>query len=846
MNSLRLKTLFFIFTWLTSSSILSQTKSEKIALRDVLQKIEQQFDVKFSYQDADINDVLVTNREQFGSLKQALNFLRKESSLDYRILDKRFIAISRVTILREVCGSIKDFNTNSGLEGASIEVIGTSLRTISDQNASFSFKEVPLDAQLRIKFLGYETINVPARRFAEREGCPIIFMISEIQRLDEVVLVNYLTQGINKEVDGTVAVYPQNFGILPGLSDPDILQTIQALPGVESIDETISNINIRGGTHDQNLILWDGIKMYHTGHFFGLISAFNPYLTEKIDVIKNGTSARFNDGVSSTIDIRTKNEVTSSFSGGAGFNLISADFYTQIPIAEKWSAQLSARRSVTDFLNTPTFNQYFERSFQDTEITEQGVNVDREVTGNENFFFHDYAAKLLFDASDKDELRLSFINVRNELSYEEFGLEEEDTRTSTLEQQNIALGGHWDRKWNENFTTSVFGYFTRYNIDAVNFDIRSGQRLEQNNEVLETGFKVHAELKLGDFLLLNSGYQFYEVGITNAVDINLPRFFETDKDVLDNHAFFTELSWKRNRTYIRGGVRLNYAEKFNRFIVEPRLNINHKLNNSLSANLQGEFKSQFTSQIIDLQEDFLGIDTRRWVLADENLIPIITSKQGAIGLDYNYKGWYISTNAFYKQVEGITTRSQGFLDQNQFQNAVGEYRVKGIEFLVNKQNNRFSTWFSYTLGKNDYTFETLVPSSFPNNADIRHSLSLAGTYTIRNLKLAVGFKWRSGRPFTLPDRDDPVNEGVVPSVINYEAPNAENLDDFLRTDISAIYDFQLSEDVQATLSASVLNVLDKENTINTYFRLTDTDERVQRVNSQSLGITPNLSFRIRF
>jgi hypothetical protein len=42
--------------------------------------------------------------------------------------------------------------------------------------------------------------------------------------------------------------------------DPDVLQSIQALPGVESTNESIANINVRGGTNDQNLMLWDNIK----------------------------------------------------------------------------------------------------------------------------------------------------------------------------------------------------------------------------------------------------------------------------------------------------------------------------------------------------------------------------------------------------------------------------------------------------------------------------------------------------------------------------------------------------------------------------------------------------------
>mgnify|MGYP003706989299 FL=1 len=92
------------------------------------------------------------------------------------------------------------------------------------------------------------------------------------QILEEITVSDFLTKGISIKPHGNTQIKPQGFGILPGLIEPDVLQTIQTLPGVESADERISNLNIRGGTNDQNLILWDGIKMYQSGHFFGLIS----------------------------------------------------------------------------------------------------------------------------------------------------------------------------------------------------------------------------------------------------------------------------------------------------------------------------------------------------------------------------------------------------------------------------------------------------------------------------------------------------------------------------------------------------------------------------------------------
>ena len=75
-------------------------------------------------------------------------------------------------------------------------------------------------------------------------------MTRDLQSLEEVVVTNYLTSGISKKLTNTVTIEPQKFGILPGLLEPDVLQTIQALPGVISVNELASDINIRGLTID--------------------------------------------------------------------------------------------------------------------------------------------------------------------------------------------------------------------------------------------------------------------------------------------------------------------------------------------------------------------------------------------------------------------------------------------------------------------------------------------------------------------------------------------------------------------------------------------------------------------
>jgi hypothetical protein len=665
------------------------------------------------------------------------------------------------------------------------------------------------------------------------------------QKLEEVVITNYLTKGISRKSDGKTTIKTEDFGILPGLIEPDILQTIQALPGILSVDETVSNINVRGGTHDQNLILWDGIKMYQSGHFFGLVSAFNPYLTTDINVSKNGTSVVYGDGVSSVIDMQQSNSLDQDFKAGAGFNLIHADGFAKVPLTKQAEIQISARRSLTDFIFTPTYDQYFQRVFQDSDFSNSQENTASIVSNNERFYFYDIAAKLLFDITDQDQIRFNFSTINNSLNYDQLAItDENESLTNTLEQNNFAAGIQYLKYWNSKVTTTAQFYISNYDLNSTNFDVINSQRQIQENEVNDLGIKINATNHIDDNLKLHGGYQFSEVIISNFENLNLPNFTSFVREVNRTHSIYGEAEFTSGdkNTYARIGVRTNYIEKFSEFFTEPRLSVSHKLSNNFRLEFLAEFKSQTTSQIIDLQNDFLGIEKRRWILSNNEDIPIIKSTQGAFGIHYNKNKLFISAEAFIKQVEGITSRSQGFQNQFQFVNDIGMYQIKGIDFLINKQFETFSTWLSYSYSNNDYTFDNLNNAkSFRNNLDIRHAVTFASTYSINNLNVALGFNWHSGKPTTLPSNIQNTNNNTI----EYQSPNSDNLGNYFRTDISTTYKLKFGNKLDASIGASIWNLFDRRNIINTYFASNENGEIVT-VDNLSLGITPNISFRVRF
>ncbi len=540
MEITRLKRFLFCFTILffVLSSGLGQ-ENDRVDLISYLLRLEQQFNVKFSFVDEDLTNIVVTPPPAT-ELPLILDALEEETQLRIEKLSERYYSVVRRTTV-DICGIVLDNFGGNTIPGASVEVLGSSLAIVTDMDGKFTLTNIPRDANLRIRFLGFKTQYVAASDLAGN-NCPSLLMAVNYQELQEVVVYQFLTTGLSRETDGSILLSTEDFGILPGLSEPDVLQTIQALPGIKSIDETVSDINIRGGTNDQNLILWDGIKMYQSGHFFGLISAFNPYLTEKVTVIKNGTSAQYGDGVSGIISMETRDQVQDRISGGGGFNLISGDLYGHVPLSDRIAIQFSGRRSVTDFLNTPTYNQFFDRAFQDTEV-KGGGGADDPIDREENFYFYDFTGKFLYDINDDHKLRVSAIYINNNLDYLESNENTGRSDQSLLDQTNFSFGGRLASRWTDRFSSQVNAYYTRYNLDAQNISGNGEQSLFQNNQVLESSLKVNTKYLLTDQVNIRNGYQFTEVGITNFTNVTQPPFLSNIKGVIRSHALFSEIQY---------------------------------------------------------------------------------------------------------------------------------------------------------------------------------------------------------------------------------------------------------------------------------------------------------------
>ena len=804
-----------------------------------LKKIETKYDVIFSYADNDVSKIVLEYSEKSKSLDEHLHYLKQKTPFRYVIQNEKKILIVPRSDLKTICISVNDKNTNEVVTNSWLKYNHNTYKADDSGHFYISTNEEKLRITLFADHFNSKKFTVDT---SLEKDCYTFKINSHFQVLDEVILTNFLTKGIEKIKSGGIEVNYEDFGSLPGLVEPDVLQTLQALPGITSRRESVSYLNVRGGTHDQNLFLWDGIKMYNTSHFFGMISAFNPYMTNKVSLVKNGTSSKYGGGVSSLINMKSSDDIADELKAELGLNLINIDAIIELPLNDDSSIQFSSRQSINTFWESPTYNQYFDKVFQNTQVTDFETPNS---TQNDEFNFYDASLNYKHHITDKDFLKVNLFYGEDEFALKRFDGEETSTKTrsSKLEQTTIAAGIKYEKKWSESIRSQLHLYTSNYNQNAFNNDLINLQNLKQINEVREQGVKLNLQTKLNSIFALESGYQLNETGILNSQDINDPEFFrETQNSILTN-SIYSQINYesKNDELNLNMGGRINHYSKFDDILFEPRFNMSYQFINDLYLEILAEQKSQVTSQIVNLQTDFLGVENRRWVLSIPENRPIIESDQISAGLSLVKESWFINAEAYFKNVNGITTQSQSFQNQFEFSDTHGSYEIKGVDFLINKNFDPLSGWVSYSLSENTYRFEALTPTSFHNNLDIKHVVSLGLSYERNGLKISTGFNWHSGAPTTIPTDE----QELLPQQIQFQTPNSNRLEDYFRLDLSSTYEFSLFKNTQALTGISFWNLLGNSNVYNQFYSIGDNDN-IHRFHQNGLGFTPNLVFRVYF
>ena len=822
--------------------------SHTVKLADYLLELEQVYDVKFSYRPEDVEGQNLNLNQEIEGLGAHLDYIQSETGLWAQQIDRRYISLSRTSRSRSVyCGQVLDGVSRLPMLGASIQVIGTAYGTMTDENGKFFIDHTKLTGDLRVSYIGQKSLIVSADEI-KNSFCPIFYSQSDPTTLETVSIGRFLTSGIVQRGQGNYLINTKGFGLLPGQTQNDALWFAQALPGIQSANETVSTLNIRGGANDENNISWEGIRMYQYGHFFGLISAFNPFLSTELEVYKVNAPGEFRNFVSGTMNISSSDALPETSRYSFSINLLDTQFAAEIKANDKLGIKLAGRTSYNRWLPTPLYDSYFGRMFQDTEITNNQSNIAYDqVDFKEQFYFLDVGGKINYRLSNKTKVKLAFMAIENHFEFTEAQGPLE--KVNKLEQKSSVMGLFADHRWSEYQKTSAKISINQYSLDALNQEFFSSQTLKQDNEVLDLDSFVRHEVNLKNTQFAAT-YNFNEIGITNRQEVNTPLFFSSQTKVLRSHML--HLHWKYRPTNkpisFSVATRVSHYPKWSQTLVEPLLRSRYKLSDAQSLSLSYEQQHQAISQRVDLQSDFLGIEKRRWALADGNTKPIRQGSQWNLGWQYQNMDFGLNASLFYKNVSNLSAESQLFQNQFQFERALGGYQITGLEFSGQKNLGPLDLWMSYTWGQNNYSFEDFSPSEFPNNIDITHQIKWALNAEVKRVKLSLGGQWHSGLPYTDTSGTLEINE-LGAYIPQYEDPNERRLMPYFRMDFAAEYSWWTQNTTEYRINLGLLNITDQENILGRRFRgelNASGSPEISTINTYSLGFAPNIAVMINW
>lgn len=847
--------LFFLLPISISAQITDAVSFDNQPLKVVLADLEKRYDVVFSY----TSDITKGKHVSIDSDKLSISGLLDEILtplyLQYNSVNNNYFVITELeTETIKLCAEFTD-EEGEHLPFVNIYLPSIGIGTSGDVDGKLDWTQDLIgNESVVISYIGYENVTTDVSYL---ESCPQIVLKIKQFSFDEVIVKDFVTAGIeqSKEMDHMI-LDPSKINMVPGLTDSDVLQAVQLLPGVESIDESATGLHVRGGTPDQNLILYDGIPIYNGGHFFGMISAFNPSLVHKIDVYRSGFGPKFGGRVASVIDIHSVNSIPDKLNIDAGINFTHGDIALVAPIVKnRVGLVLGARKSYTDIIETPTYQKLSERVFRKGKLDEVQEEDPEVIDFGLAFDFNDYNAKLLIDPTDRDKIAFSFFQIDDNLDFDYNDTEDNFSTKDNIVQKSTGFGFRWERAFNSSWTSRINISQTDFSND-YKLSILDGDSDEpdtedsQFNKVEDKTITWDNTLSVSDAIAIDFGGQYADLFVERSWQ------FEEGEEGIDRQTDSNKIltgylsinSKFKNKLTSKLGLRWNH-DNARRNYFEPRLSLQYFPLNYLQLKASAGYYRQFMSQVVEFND--LGINQDFWVLSDdEESIPVAGSKNFLLGLIYHPKSMIVEIEGYYKYLDGLTSNLSGFTIEMDEEFEFGSGKSWGIDVLVKKKWNKFNSWISYSFGRTQYSVD-LDDEFLSLNAphDRPHSFSFINQYQNKNWNFSVSWKIASGLVYT--EANGLSNEGEDSEpIFDLMEINNQRLPISHRLDFSLMYSVIKSKGVTGKLGLSLLNIYNNENIMSReYFSIYDEEEEfyeLQARDREMLRFTPNLVMRISF
>ncbi len=731
-----------------------------------------------------------------------------------------------------VKGKIRDASNGEPVIGATVYIEEIEYGVVTDVDGNFQMNLIGGKYKVLITHVSMKREEYYFQVYSS--GSVMLEMHKELKELDEVVISASQTDNITGMQMGYERVTVKSIKEIPVvLGEKDLLKVAALLPGVESVGEGSSGINVRGSAADQNMFYLNKIPVYNTSHLFGFFTTFSPDIVNDFTLYKGNIPAKYGGRLASIFDITTRQGNKKKFHGQGGISPVTAHISFDGPIIkDKTSVIASWRSSYSDWILN---------------------RIDNYDLQNSNAFFYDASLGVNSDINHRNTLK-----VFGYKSFDRFSL----LGKSDYEYSNTGTSISWKHIFKSALILDLSSAYSKYNNDYIEktnettafkhqYSIESVESradfryLRKKNHQLSFGVNsTYYRNNRGDILPHGpeSNLRPVELGIENGLEVAL---YVSDQVELWNklslsaglrYNFFAELGPKETYEYFDDFADKNNVKSVNSYkkgeiihhYSKPEFRASMKY--SIAPNISVKASYNRLQQYIFMLSNTIAISPNdQWKLVSSHIEPPLVD-QVAIGWYQNFFRNRIETNIelYQKWIDHIVEYKDGadFLSPDPIETQLlqGIQNARGMELMVKKKGGKLTGWVSYVYSKtyvevdSDKALERINQGKpYPSNFDRPHSLNLViNQHFNRRFSLSANYIYTTGRPVTLPVAAY-YSEGEP--LLHFSERNLYRLPDYIRLDLSLNIEGNLKRDklAHSFWMVSIYNVLGRENAYSVYY-----------------------------
>jgi hypothetical protein len=234
-------------------------------------------------------------------------------------------------------GLVVDKDNGDPIISANIKIVELpNIIVQSDNNGIYVITKIPYGKYtVRFAYIGYET-KILEVDINNEEPIQLNFnVVKKKNQLNEITVSGEREKAKENVNISTNTITQKELSRLPTFGgEPDLVQYLQVLPGVNFSGDQGGQLYMRGGPPIMNKVMLDGMIIYNPFHSIGLFSVFDADLIKTADVSAGGFNVQYGGRISGVIDVSSRDGHRNGLSGKLSINPISAKIHIEGPLSK--------------------------------------------------------------------------------------------------------------------------------------------------------------------------------------------------------------------------------------------------------------------------------------------------------------------------------------------------------------------------------------------------------------------------------------------------------------------------------------------------------------------------------